>query len=243
MEPVVVILMVAAVAAVVIAVAMAEHRAERARTAAVAAVAAREGWEFAAEKDTGFPKRFGQFEVFTRGHTRSAFNTMRGAIEVWGERVSFQSGDYRYAITRSTGKTTTTQTYKISYIVALVPFAVPDVTIRPEGFLDSIAGALGFDDIDFEDVEFSKRFHVKSPDRRFAYDLCHPRMIEFLKERYASGPPIAIARGVICFFSDKRWEPEMFVRRAGAVREFFEMWPNHLVRDLASRAGGEGVAR
>lgn len=243
MEPVLVILMMVATCAVVVLLGFLGHKAERDRTAALAGVAGAQGWEFTAARDREFPRRFARFEVFTRGHSRSAFNTMHGAIELWGERVVFQMGDYRYSITRSTGKSSTTQTYKISYIVAMMPFPTPDVTIRPEGVLDSIAGALGFDDIDFEDAEFSRLFHVRGPDRRFAYDLCHPRMIEYLKEHYRGGPPILMRGGAICFHSDRRWEPGSFVPWVGAVREFLALWPSHLVRELASRAGGGDAVR
>jgi hypothetical protein len=39
---------------------------------------------------------------------------------------------------------------------------------------------LGFGDIDFESIEFSKAFCVRSRDRKFAYDICHTRMMEYL---------------------------------------------------------------
>ena len=48
-------------------------------------------------------------------------------------------------------------------------------------------------DIDFESAEFSARFHVQSVDRRFAYDLLDPAMIEhFLAE---GSPPAIWIRG------------------------------------------------
>ena len=71
----------------------------------------------------------------------------------------------------------------------IYPFRnVPDLLIRPEGFFDKVAGAFGFDDIDFESEEFSRAFFVKSSDKRFAYDVLHPRMLELLMaERNAAG--------------------------------------------------------
>ena len=46
--------------------------------------------------------------------------------------------------------------------------------------LDKITEFAGFNDIDFESAEFSRKFYVKSPDKRWAYDVIHPRMMEFL---------------------------------------------------------------
>ena len=39
---------------------------------------------------------------------------------------------------------------------------------------------MGFDDIDFESNEFSKRYSVKSKDKKFAYDFCNAQMIDYL---------------------------------------------------------------
>ncbi|MCX5637551.1 MAG: hypothetical protein NTX52_07645 [Planctomycetota bacterium] len=54
------------------------------------------------------------------------------------------------------------------------------MVIGSEGFFSKIAQALGYDDIDFESYEFSRKFCVRSPDKKFAYDVCNARMIEYL---------------------------------------------------------------
>jgi hypothetical protein len=38
----------------------------------------------------------------------------------------------------------------------------------------------GYQDIKFESAEFSKTFCVRSPDKKFAYDVCHAQMMEYL---------------------------------------------------------------
>ena len=45
------------------------------------------------------------------------------------------------------------------------------IIIQPENLVD---------DIDFESAEFSTKFYVKNVDKKYAYDLIHPRMMEFL---------------------------------------------------------------
>jgi hypothetical protein len=54
------------------------------------------------------------------------------------------------------------------------------LSIRSEGASDRLAEFFGFDEIKFESAEFSRAFHVKSPDRKWAYDVLHPRAMEFL---------------------------------------------------------------
>jgi hypothetical protein len=52
--------------------------------------------------------------------------------------------------------------------------------IRPEGFFDKVTEFVGLEDIDFESAEFSQKFFVKSPDRRWAYDVLHQKTMEMM---------------------------------------------------------------
>jgi len=57
------------------------------------------------------------------------------------------------------------------------------LVIKPEGIFAKIGQALGFDDIDFESVDFSKRYNVRSKDKKFAYDFCNAQMITYLLQQ------------------------------------------------------------
>jgi hypothetical protein len=198
----------------------------------MAALAADLGWRFDPAADSTHDETYAHFELFRRGHSRSAYNTLTGALELGGRRWPAKAGDFLYKITTSDGKTSSTHTYRFSYLILHLPFgAVPDLLIRREGVFDKLAGVLGFDDIDFESEEFSRRFCVKSPDKRFAYAVVHPRMMELL---LAEQPPaIDIERGRCCI-SDGRhsWSVQEFHARLGLARRFFERWPEHLLVDL-----------
>jgi hypothetical protein len=56
----------------------------------------------------------------------------------------------------------------------------PDLTIRRENFFTKVAEVFGYQDINFESAEFSKTFLVRSPDKKFAYDVCNAKMMEYL---------------------------------------------------------------
>ncbi len=216
-------------------------RQERKRRDELAALAASLGWAFDPARDRSHDDTYSQFEVFRRGHSREAYNTMSGSVEIDGRAFPARAGDFLYKVTRSNGKTTTTTTYRFSYLILHPPFPrVPDLLIRREGLLDKLAGALGFDDIDFESAEFSRRFHVKSRDKRFAYDVCHPRMMEFL---LASNPPcVDLERGAVCVTDGaRRWDSPEFLARLDWIRAFFDLWPDHLTRQLD--ATGDAAAR
>jgi hypothetical protein len=61
-----------------------------------------------------------------------------------------------------------------------LPALFPDLTIRRENFLTRVAEVFGYQDIEFESAEFSKAFCVRSPDKKFAYDVCNAKMMEYL---------------------------------------------------------------
>ena len=200
---------------------------ERERTDALRAFAVRQGLSFT-PSDPGLSERLSRFEPFNVGHSREGLNLAAGEVRSGGMRASVLFGDYRYKITTSNGKQTTTVTYIISFVAVRPALALPeDLTVRAEGILDRIGAFMGLDDIDFESSEFSKRFHVKCSDRRLAFDLFDPRMMEFFLQ---SGPPRVQARdGTLLFdYGIKRWEPAEFEIALGWIDAFLARVPRHL---------------
>ena len=202
------------------------------RREALAAVASRLGWQFDPTRDSRHDDQYAHFEVFRRGHSRAAYNTLTGQVEIDGRSYPGKMGDFVYKVTRQTGKGSQTTTYRFSYLILHMPYrGVPDLLIRREGIFDKVAGAIGFNDIDFESAEFSKRFYVKSKDKKFAYDVVHPLMIEFLLDNPAPG--IDIEQGRCCVTDGRRrWKPEEFEPMLQWVTRFFDLWPEHLTTRL-----------
>jgi hypothetical protein len=201
--------------------------AQKARREALAALAAERGWRFDPAKDYDHDDEYAHFEVFRKGSSRAAYNTLYGSVEIDGRPYRVKMGDFRYTIQH--GKSSLT--HHRSYLIMHMPFATPNLLIRGEGLFDKLRGALGFDDIDFESEAFSRRFYVMSSDKKFAYDVVHPRMMEWLMAKKV--PLIDIERGRCCLVSDRgKWEPDEFSRWLRRVDEFFQLWPDYLLSRL-----------
>lgn len=227
LAPILVPLLIVAVIALAIGLGYLAHKAEQKRIAELQALAAELGLSFTRERDKSHDERYRFFPIFNQGHSRAAYNTMEGEVQISGRAFPIRMGDYTYKITTSNGKTTSTTTYNLSYVIIHVPLSnVPTLEIRREHVLDKIAGALGFDDIDFESEEFSRKFHVKSSDKRFAYDVIHPGMIEFLMSHVP--PTIMVMRGCMCLHAGSRWKAPEFRSWVDWCRAFFELWPEHV---------------
>jgi hypothetical protein len=202
----------------------------------LADLAARLGWQFDAAKEYDFDRQYPSFEQFSRGHPRYALNTLRGQLAVGQGNWPVVMGDYYYQITSGCGKHRHTQTHQFSYLMLELPFPCPgELVIRREGMFDKLAAMLGFDDIDFESAEFSRSFSVKGGDKKFAFDIIHPRMMEFLLSR--EPPTIHLADRHCCLGEDnRRWSAEEFQAKLAWAEEFLAQWPQYLLEDLASRA-------
>jgi hypothetical protein len=121
--------------------------------------------------------RFGFLNQLVQGDNRYAFNVVSG---IYRENPVLVF-DYHYETHSNTGKGNHhTQHHYFSFFILSLPVSFPELRITHEGLLSKIAQALGYADIDFESAEFSRAFCVRSKDRKFAYDVCNPRMIEFL---------------------------------------------------------------
>jgi len=203
-------------------------REARKRREGLVALTGELGWSLRLENDPTHDDRYAQFGVFRRGDTRRAYNTMEGTYEICGAACDCRMGDFKYTQTTGSGKNRRRTTHHFSYLIVHTPWAtVPTLTIRKEHLFDKMAGALGFDDIDFESSEFSKKFFVKSSNKRFAYDAITPAMMEFLLEHY--GDPVHIELGCFLITSGSgKWDAGGFRRRLAWAEKFFGLWPEHL---------------
>jgi hypothetical protein len=135
------------------------------------------GLSFSPDREHGLDDRYPLFDRLRQGSSRYAYNMMRGA---WNGRA-LQAFDYHYE-THSTDSKGRRRTHHHHFSSIILDSDVPlkPLFIRPEGFFDKVTEFFGYDDIDFESAEFSRRFYVKAADKRWAYDVIHQRAMEFL---------------------------------------------------------------
>lgn len=152
-------------------------RAAAKRRQAVAAYAAGRGWTYVEEQ----PDLVDRFpgHPFGRGFGRRAGNVVHGT---WDGRV-FVSFDYVYKTRQSNGKTSSTVTHPYSVLAVGLGVQVPELEVAPEGLFASIADAVSGSAINLESEAFNQAFTVRSDDRKFASDVLHPQMMEYLLAR------------------------------------------------------------
>lgn len=119
-----------------------------------------------------FPHVFaGEFEGLD-GQGRSAW---------WGE------------LTYAVGSAHRIRTVSEAFVVLdLGPLDLPPAEIRPPEAGDGLAAAMGLEGLRLESVEFGKRFHVTSADKRRAWNMLDPRLMRRLLD---APPGLSMATG------------------------------------------------
>jgi hypothetical protein len=187
------------------------NRTKDRRRVELASVASRMGFSFDPAHDETFAVGWGFLSLLSGGHDRYAFNLLKGDYE--GHRVTV----FDYHHTTGSGKNKREHYLTVFFLVVKEIF--PRLVIQPKTLADKVAEAAGFEDINFESAEFSRAFCVKSPDKRFAYDVCNAPMIEFLLanrdlEITVEGPALMLSFG----YPLPATEVEFNVRRLREIR-------------------------
>lgn len=171
------VLIFGAFAVLVVVLAIFGAIAAKKRREAFAILAARLGLTFSPDHDRGIADRYHFLDRLAHGSNRYAYNILSGNYQ--GRSVV--AFDYHYQTeSRDSKGNRRTHHHHFSCFVLQMERPFPELTIAREGIFSKVAQAFGYDDIDFESHEFSRKFCVRSKDKKFAYDVCHARMIEYL---------------------------------------------------------------
>ena len=188
-----------------------------------AALASRLGLSYSSEKEQNIAERYDFLNKLNQGSNRYAYNILSGAFR--GEHVV--AFDYHYE-THSTDSKGHRQTHHhhLSFFMLLLPKPFPELLIAAEGIFSKIAQAFGYDDIDFESHEFSRKFCVRSKDKKFAYDVCHARMMEYLLAN--TDLSIEIEQKVLAIGFPSVIRVEEVERNLNRLIELRQLLPNYL---------------
>lgn len=150
------------------------------RREAFQALADEMGFTFSPAKDSHLAMQYNFLNNMDDGSQRYCINVLSGKVD--DKQMCVFDYHYETYSTDSEGKRRTTHHW-FSIFTLSMPKSFPELVIKREGIFAKLGQAMGFDDIDFESVEFSKRYNVKSKDKKFAYDFCNAQMIAYLLQQ------------------------------------------------------------
>lgn len=133
-------------------------------------------WSYDFRPDRETYRRYSFLNRLRQGSNRYAFDILKGR---W-DKYRAEAFNFHYAIHSSNGRSSTTSHHYFGVVLIEIESSFPELLIFPQNLLGRIGSALGWGGIKFESVEFSDKFTVKCSDKKFAYDFCHPRMMDYL---------------------------------------------------------------
>lgn len=198
------------------------YYAEKKRREALMRLADNLGLTYIGTDPNGKDSVYSNISLFQNGHSKEASNIISGDKN--GCYVDIF--DYKYV----TGSGKHRTTHYNSVCILAVPQRFRYLFVRTENFLDKIAGAIGFDDIDFESREFSKRYYVKSDDKKFAYDIINPQMMEFFLAQQKT-PCVEIKGNHLAFYMNKKISPKEYIVLYSFAEQFYRRIPNYVLEE------------
>jgi hypothetical protein len=174
--------------------------------------------DFAPEQRTDIAKRFDHLKWLGNGFL-SVCHVIAGqykgrdvlAFDAWGEYHQFKQP----------------VNFSMSVIVVTLASSFPGLEIMAEKLVDKVTDAL--EDIDFENHEFSRRFLVKCPDRKFAYAVISARMMAYLLAH--PGYRFEMRGPSVLMFTGSPWTPEQYCEALEVFTGFLDLIPGHVLKD------------
>lgn len=200
------------------------------RRQAMAAYAVSRGWRYEAEQ----PLLVDRFEgpPFGLGHGRSATNAVYGQHD----GRDFVSFDYEYKTTSGSGEDRRTTTHTFSVVALSMGVALPSLRVDPENFLERVVGRVTGFDLELESEDFNRAFTVSCPDRKFASDVLHPQLMEFMLRHRDVG--WRFERDSMLMVSDARRSVEQIDATLALMDQITDTIPDFVWRQLRGQQGG-----
>ena len=165
------------------------------------------------------------FQCLQKGDYCNSFNVIEGTS---GNRP-LRAFDYHYYSETEPGRGKDHHYFSAVVIEAGIPLL--PLAIRPRGLLDEVTEFIGFEEIGFESAEFSQKFVVKSPDRRWAYDVVHQKTMELM----LAYPHFLIdfqGSQIMAYYHDRMFQLGEFESALKVVTGIVDGLPESAVRDL-----------
>ncbi|MGO1974225.1 MAG: hypothetical protein ACTH2Q_14815 [Propionibacteriaceae bacterium] len=169
-------------------------------------------------------------ETYPRTSLFHAGNSVRGMnlLTFTSEGLTAQSFDFVVH-----GHTQHGSGPEFFHVVAIeVPFSLPILELRPERALDRVVGA---PEVEFESAEFNRAWYVTTRNERFAHDVVHPQMMEWLLEEPAPNLPFDVGGNKIYTYSTGEQHTERIDDMVWLLQEFRARIPDHVWHRASGR--------
>lgn len=189
-------------------------------------VAQQRGWQYQ-RSDNRVLGRFKGDPFDNHGRHRTAQHVFTGQHR----GRPFTCFEYKYQVVKhnssgSNSNTRRTETYYFQIFSIDTPAPRPTLQVSKENIGSKMLDFVGVRDLQLESVEFNKTFKIKTEDDKFAYDVLHPRTMEWmLQDQRAQETPIRFEGNGLVTWRRGKFELEAMEPRLDYLCEFVDRVP------------------
>jgi hypothetical protein len=192
----------------------------RKRVAELTGWAQANGWTYAEHAPDLVDRYAGA--PFGRGFGRRARHLLRTTVD--GQPV--QAFEYAFKERQGSGKNRRTVTYTYAVVATSLPVARPTLQVTREHLGTRLLGAVGLDDLQLESEQFNRAFRISADDHKFAYDVLHPRTMEWmLADERASQLDFRFERADLLSWERGRLRPQRVAWAGGYLLDLVKRVP------------------
>ncbi|NQV41411.1 MAG: hypothetical protein HQ506_03570 [Candidatus Marinimicrobia bacterium] len=220
-EPIIVTIIIIGSIALVALIIMLVRHFEKKRTEALRAAASEMKLEFSRLPDPQLLPSVSAFPLFSQGHSKKAFNVMRGKAD----EIEITLFDYRY--TTGGGKNQHTHNQTVVLLKSSL-LDVPPFSLKPQNVFHKIGKAFGYQDIDFDSNPiFSEKYLLRSTDEMVVREVFTHDILKYYEQRPGLSTEAGSGR-LIFFRASKKVKPEdlpQFLKDGFHIYTLFKQHP------------------
>lgn len=187
------------------------------------ALAKRLGLHFDPARHYSLADDYSFLPFLAHGQNRYVFNVLSGRYQE-SEVMAF---DFHYETDEKAENNDLTNSHHyLTTAMLLMPAYFPKLRIVPESWGSKIEESLAGGDVQFESAEFNRAFRVCSSDKRLAYDICNPQVIDYLLENRDLN--LQVQNCTLATASDTQWSVQQVEANLKRLSEIRARLPEYL---------------
>lgn len=200
-------------------------------------LAAGHGFQYSCEPNVKLPTLYSDFILFKQGVDKKAFNICLG------EEKGYEITAFDYYYTVPSGKDIIAKHHFSVFIFKSQLIFKPIIILnnkmlRELDIFDAISSTIsrgekaylsGTDVIYFESEEFNRKYYIKCDNKKYAYDIINPRMVQFLSD--ISDINIEVQDNSVLFYWNKVIPMSAIESYLTIAHDFFEMIPLYIKKE------------
>lgn len=209
------------------------HQRRKKRQAGLVAWAEARNWHYAKTDKTLLQRWNSTPFTSGRGNKPSASDVMWGPItSPNGQARQALSFNFTYTVSSGSGDDESETTYRHHVTCVFFDLRTPVLEVTRENFGSKFSKLFGGQDIQFEAEDFNKAWRIQATNLKFAHDVIHPRMMEYLMTMTGRGFNFVLPGDCVMVFNKVALDLSAVDPMIAVCNQIMDQIPAHVYEDF-----------